>query len=253
MEINMTPIEKIRAFIKSPECREKIKLFFKKPWPWIGLAVIVAVIYVLSANFTKDTSLSPVNVNKSTTTSTRVETVKENIPGIVASAPIDGTTVTNFALLNQDGEPFGSKELKKSPYVVNLFFTECLKPECPERMRLMKGLQDKYERENSSVKIVSISVDAHNDRPEDMKKYANQFGADYKRWIFLTGPKANARQVIEAYGFTFGQKELNKDGIYDVVYDNKALLVDRDGKILATFKVDERGIEDLFRKSSRLR
>ena len=53
----------------------------------------------------------------------------------------------------------------------------------------MESLQDALPPA-SRAKLVTLTTDPDFDTPPVMKKYGERFGADFDRWMFLTGSKA---------------------------------------------------------------
>jgi len=106
-------------------------------------------------------------------------------------------TIPAFSLIDQDGKPFGDKDLNNKIYVANFFFTTC-PTICPKMQTLMKKIQDTDDfKKLNDFKLVSITVDPDNDTPEKLKEFSNLIKAEQKRWYFLTG---------------------NRDSIYDLAY-----------------------------------
>lgn len=106
-------------------------------------------------------------------------------------------TIPAFSLTNQDGNPFGDKDLNNKIYVANFFFTSC-PTICPKMQTLMKKIQDTDDfKKLNDFKLVSFTVDPDNDTPEKLKEFSNLIKAEKNRWYFLTG---------------------NRDSIYDLAY-----------------------------------
>jgi protein SCO1/2 len=53
----------------------------------------------------------------------------------------------------------------------------------------MKFLQNLLPADNNA-KLVTLTTDPENDSPAVLKKYGEHFNADFNRWTFLTGTKA---------------------------------------------------------------
>lgn len=112
--------------------------------------------------------------------------------------------VPDFALTERSGRRITLADLLGKVWVVNFFYTECTET-CPLQSANMARLQADLSGE-PDVRLVSISVDPEHDTPEVLAEYANRFGADPDRWLFLTGPKdAIYRLAIE--GFRLGVVE----------------------------------------------
>lgn len=95
--------------------------------------------------------------------------------------------VKDFAYTNQEGKPFGSKNLKGRVWVADFVFTSCADV-CPPMTSNMAALQKKVKEKGiKNIEFISFSVDPTVDSPAALKKYAAQFGANFKNWNLLTG------------------------------------------------------------------
>src|SRR5262249_33282379 len=84
----------------------------------------------------------------------------------------------------------------------------------------------------------------NHDTPEVLKKYAEQYGADAERWLFLTGNKEDVYRMI-GDGFQLGVEETRgaaRTPGNEVIHSSKLALVDRRGRIRGYF--DGRQIDD---------
>ena len=73
-------------------------------------------------------------------------------------------------------------------WVADIIFTRCAGP-CPVITGHMKSLEDALPK-TSDAKLVTLTTDPDFDTPAMMKRYGERFGADFNRWMFLTGTKA---------------------------------------------------------------
>ncbi len=132
-----------------------------KTLPWLVLGVIIIGI----AGFTL---WSTFNTNSESTSN-------------VASV-----SVPDFSLTNQQSQPLGLTDLTGKVWVADFIFTHC-PTICPIMTKEMAKLQSEFEIE--PVYFVSFTVDPERDTTEVLSKYAERYGADEKRWHFLTGDK----------------------------------------------------------------
>ncbi len=135
-----------------------------------------------------------------------------------------------FELSNQDGQPFGSAQLRGKIWIADFIFTKCPGP-CPIISTRMSELQKPLEK--SDVHLVSFTVDPENDTPEVLSEYARKLRAQPARWDFLTGPVVRIYSLSRD-GFKLGVS--NDDGT--PVHSTRVVLVDRQG--------DVRGYYDLL-------
>lgn len=95
--------------------------------------------------------------------------------------------VADFALTNQAGQTVTLADLRGRVWVADIIFTRCAGP-CPRMSRRMASLQAALASD-SAVRLVSLTTDPEFDTPEVLARYATRYGADPKRWQFLTGTK----------------------------------------------------------------
>lgn len=98
--------------------------------------------------------------------------------------------VADFALVNQDGQPVTLATLTNHVWVADIIFTRCAGP-CPIMTGHMKALEDALGGGTPGARLVTLTTDPDFDTPAVLKKYGDHFGADFRRWTFLTGTKAS--------------------------------------------------------------
>lgn len=129
----------------------------------------------------------------------------------------------DFTLTNQQGKPFGSADLGGKIWVADFIFTHCLTI-CPTMTLEMARLQSDFVEQ--PVYFVSFSVDAERDTPEVLSRYAAQYGADERRWQFLTGEKERIYQLAKE-GFSLAAGHRGSD----ILHSPRFVLVTPDGDI----------------------
>jgi len=102
------------------------------------------------------------------------------------SLPVIGA-ITDFTLTTQDGRVTTLADLTNRVGVADIIFTRCTGP-CPIITGHMKSLADALPK-TSDAKLVTLTTDPDFDKPAMMKRYGERFGADFNRWLFLTGTK----------------------------------------------------------------
>lgn len=145
----------------------------------------------------------------------------------LARRPLDSLgAIPGFRLTNQNGQPFGSAELKGKIWIADFVFTSCPGP-CPVISSRMAEMQKPLEK--TDVHLVSFSVDPETDTPEVLRDYAQRLRAREGRWDFLTGD-TSAIYSLTQNGFKLavsdGASELGQP-----VHSTRAVLVDRKGAI----------------------
>lgn len=108
---------------------------------------------------------------------------------------------TDARLLDQDGREvrFYTDALRGKIVLISFIYTSCTDI-CPILMHNLTDVQASLgDRFGKDVFFVSISVDPEDDTPEELRKYAERYGAK-PGWTFLTGPKKDVDAVIRRFG-----------------------------------------------------
>ena len=154
-----------------------------------------------------------------------------------------------YALTSQDGEAFGSEQLRGHVYVANFIFTTC-RSMCPGLTRAMASLQDKFEQIDVDIRLVSFTVDPATDTPERLEAYAEEYGADTSRWTFLTGSEEELEDlIVNGFMTAVGEPQRDGAGMIDIAHSAKFILIDRDGQIRGYYDSDELGLDEIFHRS----
>jgi cytochrome oxidase Cu insertion factor (SCO1/SenC/PrrC family) len=161
-----------------------------------------------------------------------------------SAADDDLGEVADFALTERSGETVHRADLLGKVWIAAFGFTRCTGP-CPQVSGTMARLQSDLAG-HADVRLVSFSVDPDHDTPEVLREYAQRFGADAQRWLFLTGPRDEVYRLIqESFHLAVQQNEgeARRAG-QEVTHSFKLALVDRAGHIRGYFdgrQVDEEG------------
>jgi len=144
-------------------------------------------------------------------------------------------TVPAFTFTNQDGQSFGSQDLKGKYWVAAFFFTRCPGP-CPVIISNFAKLHQDFS-DTPDVHLISFSIDPNYDTPEVLKKYGRNFQADLSRWTFLTGEQA-AIHDLSMNGFYSAVMETTPETALDAgpfVHGTRIYVVDSTGNIVAAY------------------
>lgn len=143
-----------------------------------------------------------------------------------------------FSLVERSNNPMGLDNLKDSVWIADFIFTRCAGP-CPLMSSRMSKLQTTFKNE-SSLKLVSITVDPEYDTAQVLGEYANRFQASSERWYFLTGDKAKIHELAKG-GFLVG-------GVDDMtLHSTRFILVDRRGRVRGYYdSQDEQDFQKLI-------
>ena len=107
-------------------------------------------------------------------------------------------TVPDFSLIDRSGKTITRADFLGRVSIVDFFYTRCTEA-CPLQSAYLARLQNDPTLD-PSVLLVSITVDPDYDTPAVLASYASHFGADGRRWLFLTGPReAIYRLAVEGF------------------------------------------------------
>jgi protein SCO1 len=105
-----------------------------------------------------------------------------------------------FALVSQDRVPVRLADFQGKVVAVTFILTLCTST-CPVLTPLMQAVQDRLGSDFATkIAFISITVDPERDTPEDLKLYAQAYGANLAGWSFLTGSPDAIRDVTRRYG-----------------------------------------------------
>ena len=163
--------------------------------------------------------------------------------------------VPAFSLTERSGRTVTLADLKGDVWIGDFIFTTCPGP-CPLMTAQMKRLQDELQGK-PNVRLVSVTVDPETDTPAVLSRYADSFGANHQRWLFLTG----TRQAIQS---------LARDGLHltveintgvsaipgqgPIVHSTRFVLVDQRGELRGYYDSDDNdSMQQLLHDVDRLR
>ena len=162
--------------------------------------------------------------------------------------------VPDFSLVDAEGHPFGSQELRGQVYIASFFFTSC-RSICPAIMQGMGRLQKGFdERGIQGIRLVSISVDPEHDTPDVLREYATSIGAAPSRWTLLTGdPAAIRKVVVDGFKTPMDPAPTGPAEPMDIAHTGKVVLVDASGGIRGYYDTTELGLDEVYNRAQHVR
>ena len=164
----------------------------------------------------------------------QVATETQAAPRQPAPALWDKTGVKDFTFTERSGRQVTKADLLGHPWLVSFIFTRCAGP-CPRVSGRMADLQRLLM--GTDVKLVTLTVDPDFDKPEVLNRYAQSFGADANRWLYLTGDKEKTYRLIND-SFKMPVKELtgkDREPGYEVLHSVNILRVNEKGVVVAKY------------------
>ncbi len=180
---------------------------------WIGLALIVATIVIVFAL-------------------AKLESAAKRAQPLPVLAQ-----VSDFTLTNQARQAVTRADLLGRVWVADIIFTRCAGP-CPHMTRRMKMLQDALPAA-IAARLLTLTTDPDFDTPPVMKAYGEKSGADFARWSFLTGSKAEiAKLAIDGLKLTTVEKkpEERADPNDLFIHSTIFVVVDKQARLRGVFE-----------------
>ncbi len=161
-------------------------------------------------------------------------------------APEPISHLGDWALVDQWGKPFGSKELAGKVWVASFFFSRCPSI-CPPQQRDFLKVLDHVDDLEQPIELVSFSVDPEHDKPEVLNAYARKMdatGATKNKWHLVTGSKETLKDIlIKRFMVDMGDARA-LDGsadLFDISHSAKFVLIDQNGAVRGYWSSDDLG------------
>lgn len=156
-------------------------------------------------------------------------------PDMVNTELVDSTkqyvkkyhTITDFNLVNQNGDTITQADYKGKIYVADFFFTTC-PTICPIMTDHMTRLQVKL-KDHKNVLLLSHTVTPQIDSVPVLKAYAVKKGVNDQKWNLVTGDK---KQIYDLARKSYlVAKDQPYGGNYDMIHTENFVLVDSQKRI----------------------
>lgn len=136
-------------------------------------------------------------------------------------------TVSDFQLINQNGDTITQESYKDKIYVVDFFFTRC-KTICPIMTNNIGKLQKEFIN-NDDIMLLSLSVTPEIDSISVLQEYAKNKGVMDDKWNITTGDKKHIYNLArKSY---FAVVEQGDGGLQDFIHTPNFILVDKKKQI----------------------
>ena len=136
-------------------------------------------------------------------------------------------TVSDFNLINQNGETITQEDYKNKIYITAFFFTRC-GTICPIMTDNMAKIQKEFLND-SDIMLLSLSVTPQMDSIPILREYANNKGVIDKKWNITTG---NKKHIYELARKSYFAVEVRGDGgLQDFIHSSNFILVDKKKQI----------------------
>lgn len=154
------------------------------------------------------------------------------------SEPQPGAAAPDVKLVNQDGRPAGTRQLKGRALVVTFIYTRCPLPDyCPLMSANFAQLNAALAADPELAKrahLLSVTLDPEFDKPEVLKSYgATYAGGRFDHWDFATGDPAEVRRLAEFFGLMYKAE----DG--QVIHSLRTGVLTPEGKLFKLYRGNE--------------
>jgi len=159
-------------------------------------------------------------------------------------------SITPFSFTDQDGQPFGTDDLKGSIWIADFIFTNCTTV-CLPMTAEMASLQERLKEENIEANFVSFTVDPEFDSPEALKAFVTNFTDDLSNWHLLTGYSQDDIQTFAREQFqTIVQKPTTSS---QVIHGTNFYLIDHKGIVVNEYNyIDASYVDDIIKDMKKL-
>ena len=145
--------------------------------------------------------------------------------------------ISDFSLINQNGDTITEKFYKGKIYVADFFFTTC-QDICPIMTRNMHVLQEKLKNDGE-ILLLSHTVMPEVDNVEALKKYSIDYNVNDNQWNLVTGDKEQIYNLARKSYLAAEDVEFKK---HDLIHTENFVLIDKESQIRGFYdgtKIDE--------------
>jgi protein SCO1/2 len=136
-------------------------------------------------------------------------------------------TVSDFNLINQNGESITQDVYKDKIYVTDFFFTRC-GTICPIMTDNMAEIQTEFLNDDD-IMLLSLSVTPEIDSVSVLRDYADTKGVIDSKWNVTTGNKKHIYNLArKSY---FAVVEQGDGGLQDFIHTSNFILIDKEKQI----------------------
>ena len=192
---------------------------FFSNYKWIGLSIVVwgivsiCLFYTILKPIERLPVFQPASVNSELVDTTIVHKINYH-------------KISDFSLINQNGEIVTQKKYENKIYVADFFFTTC-QSICPVMTKNMKDIQNKLIID-SEVLLLSHTVFPEIDSVEVLKKYAVDNGVIDSKWDLVTGDK---KEIYDLARKSYLAAKDNSFSKYDMIHTENFVLIDKKKQI----------------------
>lgn len=158
-----------------------------------------------------------------------------------------GEPIPDFSFVNQENKRVRFSDFRGKVLAFTLIYTRCPLPDFCIRMSEYFSRIQKTLNKDPSLRgkwhLLSISFDPKNDTPEVLKKYGQNYGADFSTWDFVVNNISTIQQLGNGLDLTFYDDE---GGL--IAHNLRTVLIDPKGNLADVIKDNEWTPEEVVQK-----
>jgi len=206
------------------------------PWSVYGLAIIIALGFVVGWNYLVFQSKRELNAMSE------------------RRLPMLSRLDSDIKVTSSQGETFFLGDKAKGKVLVTSYlYTRCPSG-CAGIAADMKALQDEFG-DDANFQLLSVSLDPENDDPAALKQFKEQYGFTGENWLFLTGEKNDLSKYMERkFLFVPPQSKPEEERLFEgdlYVHDMRVALADHKGNVRGFYAVVDPMARDIHIKNLR--
>lgn len=153
--------------------------------------------------------------------------------------------VPEFELISENGQRFGSKDLKDRVYLANFVFARCPSV-CPKMLGDLETIQKRIRGTGKKVAIVTFTVDPDHDNEKVLFDLARKHKANPYTWTFLTGSDKEAMFKLYRDGFKVGVENAAPQSLMEIAHSEKIVLVDQENRVRGYYSFETNDVNKLM-------
>ena len=134
--------------------------------------------------------------------------------------------ISDFELINQNGQKITQEFYSNKIYVADFFFTTC-QDICPIMTKNMYKLQEELKDDND-ILFLSHTVIPEVDTVQQLKEYSIKNKVDDSKWNLVTGDK---KQIYDLARKSYLAVEDTEYGEFDMIHTENFMLIDKKRQI----------------------
>lgn len=142
-----------------------------------------------------------------------------------------GDAMPDYVFTNQFGQPTRLPDFRGKAVALTFIFTRCPLPDfCPRMLKNFSAVHEALAARSGSATnwhLVTLTIDPVFDTPEVLRRHAETYNYDARRWTFLTGALIDVDALTEQLGVVFRRQ--TPDALPD--HNLRTAVIDPEGRL----------------------